>query len=68
MQIKYKSQLTKGDKIVVKGNSIAEIMGFGTLTGEIFLVNPYNETVTIKCDQTGALECVDIGDGEMIKN
>lgn len=67
--VNNKTELTKGDKVTVQNNSIAQMMGYETLTGTVFLVNPnaHVNTVTIKCDQTGCLELVEIGDGEIWK-
>lgn len=55
----------KGERIKVIGNSIFECMGLGrVVTGTVFMVLPTGN-LSIRCDQTGALELVEIGDGEI---
>lgn len=56
---------SKGQRIFVTGNSIFEIMGYDEVTGTIFNVNPNGKSLSIRCEETGAIELVEIGDGEI---
>ena len=67
MQVTNKNQLTKGDRVTINDNEIAAMMGYRTLTGTVFLVNPHNNTFSLKCNQTGALELIELGDGQITK-
>lgn len=53
----------KGDRIAVTGNEIFDIMGFKRVTGTVFVVNPNGKSLSIECDQTCAIELVELGDG-----
>lgn len=53
----------KGDRIAVTGNEIFGVMGFKRVTGTVFVVNPNGKSLSIKCDQTGAIELFELDDG-----
>lgn len=57
--------LKKGQKVSVTGNEIFKMMGYEKVTGKVFLVNLQRNSFSIQCDQTGAIELVDMGDGEV---
>lgn len=57
-------QLNKGDRVRIEGNSIlADCMGIPIATGTVFLV--HGKGFAFKCDQTGAMERCDFGDGKI---
>jgi hypothetical protein len=52
---------TKGRRVAIHGNSIFEFMGYSTVTGTVFV--PRTGGFSFRCDQTGAIETVNFGDG-----
>ncbi len=50
-------------RIKVTDNSIFKMMGYTEVTGSIFIINPNGLSISIQCDQTRALESVDLHDG-----
>jgi hypothetical protein len=55
--------LYKDDKVTVKGNSIAKLMGYDVVTGTVFTVN--KNSFAMQCNETGALELIDFNDGQI---
>ena len=59
--------MNKGDKVTICFNSIFEMMGFTKVTGMIILIYPSGKGFSFKCDQTGAIETCDFGEGDIQK-
>lgn len=61
------SKFKKGDKISITNDNILNgMMELGpTVTGEVYLTDPYGKIIGFKCDQTGRMETVT--DGEVVK-
>jgi len=55
--------VTKGQQVTIKNNSIFKIMGFDTVTGEVFHVR--EDGFSFKGNETGTMETCDYGDGEI---
>ena len=52
-----------GDRIAVTENEIFGYMGFKRVTGTVLLANASGESLSIQCDQTGAIELFELDDG-----
>ena len=57
--------IKKGDKVQICNNTIFEMMGFSKVSGTVFIVYPDGQGFGFKCDQTGAIEGCDFGDGDI---
>jgi hypothetical protein len=57
------SSFQKGQKVEVIGNSIFDMMGYSRVTGTVFMVYPEGKSLALKCDQTRAIELVELNDG-----
>lgn len=57
--------LKKGDKVKVTENEIFKIMGYRSVTGTVFSFHDDNSGFSMKCKETGAIEGVEFGDGEV---
>jgi len=53
------SNYQKGDRIRIKGDEIAAMMGYAEVTGTIFSVSSSGVPKAIQCDQTGCIEGFD---------
>jgi hypothetical protein len=62
-----KLDLKKGDKIKVINNSIFKTMGFIQVTGVIFMIFSDQQSLALKCDQTGMMEKLYFNDGLISK-
>lgn len=64
-QLKNPKDLQKGDSVRVENNEIFKMMGYKTVTGAVFMLRADGSGFALKCKETGAMETVDFGDGEI---
>lgn len=57
--------LKKGDRVRVTSNSIFLAMGFEVVVSTVFLLYADGRGFALKCEETGAIETVTYGDGEI---
>ena len=61
--IKDVTELKKGDSIIVKDNPSFVSLGFKSIRGDIFTIEPGKLHFTIRCKETDKLEQISLEEG-----
>lgn len=63
--IRNLSELKKNDTIIIKNNKSFLILGYQKIIGTVFLIKDDNKKFSIKCKETGFIENIEFGDGDV---
>lgn len=59
------SELKKNDMVIVKDNKSFNVLGYNKVIGCIFLIRDDKKGFSIKCKETGFIENIEFGDGDV---